>query len=145
MRKLVEFDDKGGEYAWRVLSKTLTYAASLVPEITGSIVNVDMAMKNGFLWKKGPFEMLDDLGPSWFAAKVSEEGLKVPHLLEKVGEDKFYKVKGKDVLYFSTELNYAKLVKPKGYLISKSGTVTNAGFAATAFTTGALGSNKRYR
>ena len=69
LRKLVEFDDKGGEYAWRVLSKTLTYAASLVPDITGSIVNVDMAMKNGFLWKKGPFEMLDDLGPSWFAAK----------------------------------------------------------------------------
>ena len=116
LRKLVEFDDKGGEYAWRVLSKTLVYAASLVPEITGSIVNVDMAMKNGFLWKKGPFEMLDDLGPSWFAAKVSEEGLQVPNLLEKVGEDKFYKVEGKDVLYFSTELKYAKLVKPEGYL-----------------------------
>ena len=38
LRALVEFDDKGGEYAWSVLSKTLSYAASLVPEITGNIV-----------------------------------------------------------------------------------------------------------
>ena len=75
LRALVEYDDKGGEYAWRVLSKTLSYAASLVPEITDNIVNVDSAMKNGFLWKKGPFEMLDDLGPSWFASRISKEGI----------------------------------------------------------------------
>ena len=53
LRALVEYDDKGGKFAWQVLSKTLSYAASLVPEITQNIVNVDIAMKNGFLWKKG--------------------------------------------------------------------------------------------
>ena len=47
LKSLVEYDDKGGEYAWKVLSKTLTYAASLVPEITDTIVNIDLAMKNG--------------------------------------------------------------------------------------------------
>ena len=49
LRALVEFDDKGGKYAWSVLSKTLSYAASLVPKITENIVNVDNALKNGFL------------------------------------------------------------------------------------------------
>ena len=81
LRSLVKHKDKGGEYAWKVLSKTLTYAASLVPEITDNIVNVDLAMKNGFLWKKGPFEMLDDLGPSWFSSRISDEGMKIPSLL----------------------------------------------------------------
>ena len=98
LRALVECNDKGGEYAWRVLSKTLTYAASLVPKITGNIVNVDLAMKNGFLWKNGPFEMLDNLGPSWFASRISEEGMEVPELLKKIAEGNFYEEKGKNVL-----------------------------------------------
>jgi 3-hydroxyacyl-CoA dehydrogenase len=89
LRALVEFDDKGGKYAWKVLSKTLSYAASLVPEITENIINVDNAMKNGFLWKKGPFQMLDDLGPSWFVSRLLEEGFEVPDLLNKVGDKKF--------------------------------------------------------
>ncbi len=116
LKSLVEYDDKGGEYAWKVLSKTLTYAASLVPEITDTIVNVDLAMKNGFLWKKGPFEMLDDLGPSWFASRISEEGIDVPELLEKVAEGNFYEEKGKDVLYFGTDGKYSKIRRPEGYL-----------------------------
>ena len=116
LRALVEYNDKGGEYAWKVLSKTLSYAASLVPEITGNIVNVDLAMKNGFLWKKGPFEMLDDLGPSWFTSRISKEGMKVPELLEKVADGNFYEEKGKDVLYFGIDGKYSKIRKPEGYL-----------------------------
>ncbi len=116
LRKLVTHKDKGGEYAWKVLSKTLTYAASLVPEITDNIVNVDLAMKNGFLWKKGPFEMLDDLGPSWFSSKISEEGMKTPTLLEKIGEGTFYKMEADNVKYFETNGKYSVLKKPEGYL-----------------------------
>ena len=116
LRKLVTHKDKGGEYAWKVLSKTLTYAASLVPEITDNIVNVDLAMKNGFLWKKGPFEMLDDLGPSWFSSKISEEGMKTPTLLEKVGEGTFYKMEKDNVKYFETNGKYSLLKKPEGHL-----------------------------
>ena len=116
LRKLVEHNDKGGEYAWKVLSKTLAYAASLVPEITDNIVNVDLAMKNGFLWKKGPFEMIDDLGPSWFASKITEEGRSVPKILESVSEGKFYEEKKGDVLFFGTDGNYHKINRPEGYL-----------------------------
>ena len=116
LRKLVEYNDKGGEYAWRVLSKTLSYAASLVPEITDNLVNVDLAMKNGFLWKKGPFEMLDDLGPSWFAAKITEEKEQVPELLSAVSDGNFYDINNGELNYLDISGRYSKLEKPNGYL-----------------------------
>ena len=116
LRQLVEYNDKGGEYAWNVLSKTLAYAASLVPNITDTIVNVDLAMKNGFLWKKGPFEMLDDLGPSWFASRIAEDGIKIPKLLESVAEGNFYEENNDVVLFFGTDGKYHKINRPVGYL-----------------------------
>ncbi len=116
LRTLVEYNDKGGEYAWRVLSKTLSYAASLVPEITDNLVNVDLAMKNGFLWKKGPFEMLDELGPSWFAAKIAEDDMKVPELITAVSNGNFYDIIDGELNYYDTSRKYSKLEKPKGYL-----------------------------
>ena len=116
LRSVVTHKDKGGIYAWKVLSKTLAYAASLVPEITDNIVNVDLAMKNGFLWKKGPFEILDDLGPAWFSSKISEDGMEVPNLLEKVAKGKFYGLKDSEPTFFGTDGKYSKLKNPKGYL-----------------------------
>src|SRR3546814_4213828 len=41
LRALVDFDDKGGQYAWGVLSRVLSYAADLVPEIADDILAVD--------------------------------------------------------------------------------------------------------
>ena len=116
LRNVVTHKDKGGMYAWKVLSKTLAYAASLVPEITDNIVNVDLAMKNGFLWKKGPFEILDDLGPAWFSSKISEDGMEVPSLLEKVANGKFYGLKDSIPTFFGTDGKYSKLKNPEGYL-----------------------------
>ena len=116
LRKLVEYNDKGGEYAWKVLSKTLSYAASLVPEITNNLVNVDLAMKNGFLWKKGPFEMLDELGPSWFSNKISEEGFPVPELLKTVSEGNFYDTIKGNLSYLDVDGSYSNVHKPEGYL-----------------------------
>ena len=54
--------DLAAFYAWRVMSKTLSYAASLVPEIADDIVAIDAAMREGFNWKYGPFELLDQIG-----------------------------------------------------------------------------------
>jgi len=119
LRALVEFDDKGGRYAWKVLSKTLSYAASLVPEITENIVNVDNAMKNGFLWKKGPFQMIDDLGPSWFVSRLIEEDIEVPDLLTKVGDKNFYDDNDDVSLYFNIDGSYSKINNLEGHLSVK--------------------------
>ena len=91
LRALVETDDKYGRFAWRVLAKTLCYAASLIPEIAEDPLPVDEAMKLGYSWRQGPFEMIDELGPAWFKARLESEGLAVPQILERVGELSFYR------------------------------------------------------
>ncbi|NOT10520.1 MAG: 3-hydroxyacyl-CoA dehydrogenase [Methylococcaceae bacterium] len=68
-------------YAWRVLSKTLCYAASLVPEISDDLVSVDTAMRDGYNWKYGPFELLDQIGLTWFVDKLRAENRAIPPLL----------------------------------------------------------------
>ncbi len=62
IRTLVNGADKGAEYAWKSLRDTLIYAFNRIPEIADDIVNIDNAMKWGFNWEIGPFEMFDAIG-----------------------------------------------------------------------------------
>ena len=117
LRALVEYPDKGGQYAWRVLSHTLSYAASLVPDIADDVHAVDEAMKNGYAWKWGPFELIDKLGPAWFASQLSEHGMAVPSLLEAVGEDSFYRTLEGQLQYFGTDCTYHNVARPEGVLL----------------------------
>ncbi len=117
LRAVVETDDIGGQYAWKVLRDTLVYAASLVPDIADSIAEVDEAMRLGTNWKKGPFEMLDDLGPAWFAAALRKEKIEVPLLISKVGERKFYSVENSRLNYFGTDGKYHAVPRAQGVLL----------------------------
>jgi 3-hydroxyacyl-CoA dehydrogenase len=97
LRKLVTHEDEGGKYAWEVLAQTLSYSASLVPEISDSIADVDEAMRLGYNWKYGPFELIDrlgegkDTGAAWFANRLKEDGKKVPKILKEIGDKTFYR------------------------------------------------------
>ena len=71
-----------GNYVWNVMGKTLLYAADLIPEIADDIVNIDNAMKWGFAWNKGPFEMLDELDPIKVIEKCNSENIKIPKMLK---------------------------------------------------------------
>ncbi|MDD1606941.1 MAG: 3-hydroxyacyl-CoA dehydrogenase/enoyl-CoA hydratase family protein [Methylococcaceae bacterium] len=73
--------DTSSIYAWRVLSKTISYAASLIPEIADDLVSIDVAMREGYNWQQGPFELLDSLGVVWFSNKLSAEQQTLPPLL----------------------------------------------------------------
>ena len=117
LRAVVETDDEGGKYAWEVLKQTLAYAADLVGEIADTIHDIDEGMKLGYNWKKGPFEMIDALGPKWFAEKLSEAGITVPDILSKVGEGTFYKVEGGKIQYFGTDGKYHDVQRPDGVLL----------------------------
>lgn len=117
LRAVVETNDAGGKYTWAVLSQTLHYAASLVPEIADTIADVDEAMRLGYNWKKGPFEMMDDLGPEWFAGKLKEQGLSIPPLLAKVGKGTFYKVENGTRHFFGTDGKYHAIKRPEGVLL----------------------------
>ncbi|MBP80540.1 MAG: 3-hydroxyacyl-CoA dehydrogenase [Acidiferrobacteraceae bacterium] len=117
LRALVEHPDRGGQYAWRVLSHTLSYAAALVPQIADDIYAVDEAMKNGYAWKWGPFELIDKLGASWFAEKLTEQGMAVPPLLQQVGEGSFYRIENGALQHFGTDGSYHDVSRAEGVLL----------------------------
>ncbi|MEQ9640016.1 MAG: 3-hydroxyacyl-CoA dehydrogenase/enoyl-CoA hydratase family protein [Alphaproteobacteria bacterium] len=112
LRAVVEHEDKGGQYAWAVLSKVLSYTAEHAADISDSIRDVDAAMRTGYAWKWGPFEQLDMLGPKWFAEKLKADGLPVPALIEKVGDGNFYREENGVAEYFTYDGSYAAVPVP---------------------------------
>ena len=94
LRALVEHDSEEGRYAWRVLSSVLAYSASLVPEISDDVAGVDAAMRLGYNWREGPFELADRLGAGRLADRLRAEGRPAPPLLEAAREGGFYREAG---------------------------------------------------
>ena len=91
LKKLINRDDKYGEYAWSVLSKIIKYASSLVPEITKEFNDIDEAMRLGFNWSKGPFEMLEEIGVKNFFEKIDNfENNEFLKNLSKSKNENFY-------------------------------------------------------
>jgi 3-hydroxyacyl-CoA dehydrogenase len=78
LKKLVATEGKVGEFAWKVLSKSLAYAARRVPEITDSVENIDNAMKWGYNWDLGPFEVWDALGFAETFDRMKKDGIELP-------------------------------------------------------------------
>ena len=118
LKALVAHPDRGGRFAWAVLSQTLAYAATHVPETTGAIHDVDRALKFGYAWKFGPFEMIDQLGAADFAARLTEEGQAVPPLLATAAEaGGFYRTEGGRLQYMSVEGSYENVPRPEGVLL----------------------------
>ena len=70
LQSLINRKDKYGDYAWSVISKIIKYASSLVPGITDEFNDIDEAMRLGFNWNKGPFEMLEEIGVNNFFDKI---------------------------------------------------------------------------
>ena len=92
LQVLLEDDGLFGQFAWRVLSRTLTYAASLIPEVGDDPVPVDDAMKLGYNWIQGPFEMIDAIGVDNFIARLESDGMVVPDFLRQAAGSSFYRV-----------------------------------------------------
>jgi 3-hydroxyacyl-CoA dehydrogenase len=117
LKAVVTTDDEGGRYAWNVLKQTLAYAASLVGEIADTVFDIDEGMKLGYNWKAGPFEMIDALGPKWFADKLAEEGMDVPAIITKLGDNTFYRIENGKQQYFGTDGKYHDVKRPEGVLL----------------------------
>ncbi|MFT5226314.1 MAG: 3-hydroxyacyl-CoA dehydrogenase [Polaribacter sp.] len=91
-KHLLEDDGVHGQFAWRVLSRSLCYAASLIPEVGDSPVGIDDAMKLGYNWIKGPFELLDDIGLDYFINRLEADNMTVPTFLLEARGSSFYRV-----------------------------------------------------
>ena len=113
---LFEHPDKGGEYARRVLGRTLSYAASLVGEIADDLVAVDEAMRLGYNWKWGPFELVDRLGPPRLVEWLEQARQPVPGLLQAARESGCYRIEQGRRAYLGTDGAFHDVARAPGVL-----------------------------
>ena len=100
----------------RFLARVLAYAADLIPTVTTSPQDIDDAMKLGFNWVRGPFELIDALGADVVATLIQEAGLDMPMSINVSRESgPFYSVNNEtlNVLNFQHDPIYAPVVLPK--------------------------------
>jgi 3-hydroxyacyl-CoA dehydrogenase len=117
LRALLSSPGKIGTYAWRVLGRTLSYAAALVPEAADDITAIDEAMRLGYNWQWGPFELIDKLGAGWLADKLEGGGLPVPALLRAARDKNFYRLQDGRRQYLGTDGAYHDMQRPDGVLM----------------------------
>tara|TARA_B100001123_G_scaffold127571_1_gene148381 strand:+ start:25 stop:1815 length:1791 start_codon:yes stop_codon:yes gene_type:complete len=116
IKSLINRKDKYGEYAWSVISKIIKYASSLVPGITDKFNDIDEAMRLGFNWAMGPFEMLKEIGVKNFFNKIDNfENNKFLNNLSKSKDENFY---GKRQLY--TDIETLGKIRPKAIKVDKN-------------------------
>ena len=116
LKKLINRGDKYGDYAWSVISKIIKYSSSLVPGITDKFNDIDEAMRLGFNWSRGPFEMLKEIGVNNFFQKIDNfEGNKFLENLSKSKDENFY---GERQQY--TEIETLGKIKPRALKLDKN-------------------------
>ncbi len=76
--------DKAAAFYWPLLTELFTYSANRIPEIADNLVEIDQAMKTGFNWELGPFEMFDAAGVRATTEKMRTAGAPVSANVEKL-------------------------------------------------------------
>ena len=114
---LISAPGKTGAYAWAILGPVLSYAANLAGVAADDIVAIDDAMKLGYNWRYGPFELIDRLGPGKFAERLRTEGRPVPAILETAGDRPFYQVVDGKRRHLTIDGEYAEVVRREGVLL----------------------------
>jgi 3-hydroxyacyl-CoA dehydrogenase len=116
--------DKAQQFIWGGLSEMCLYAARRVPEISDNVVDVDRAMRWGFGWELGPFELIDAIGVKAFAGQVQKEARALPSVIEKVlasGRKGFYESQKGTTTVLDICTGGAKRVEePKGIILLKT-------------------------
>ena len=116
LKELINRKDKYGEYSWSVISKIIKYASSLVPGITDKFNDIDEAMRLGFNWAMGPFEMLKSIGVNEFFNRIDDfNNNTFLENLSKTKDENFY---GSRQLY--TDIETLGKVKPKAIKTDKN-------------------------
>ncbi|NOT85537.1 MAG: 3-hydroxyacyl-CoA dehydrogenase [Methylococcaceae bacterium] len=115
LRTWLSQDTPINRYVWQVLSKTLAYSASLIPEIADDYVAIDRAMRLGYNWQHGPFELLDLIGVAWFTAQLMTEDRTVPALLSQ--NKPIYQITARNLTALDLSGQYQPIVRAPGMLL----------------------------
>lgn len=115
LQAVIAGTDKAAQFAWKNMRDTLIYTFNRIPEIADDIVNIDNAMKWGFNWELGPFEMLDAIGVGYFVERAEKDGVPVPAGLKAV--EQFYKfADGKNYYYSLADKGYREIARKAGHV-----------------------------
>ncbi|MFT7433826.1 MAG: 3-hydroxyacyl-CoA dehydrogenase [Alphaproteobacteria bacterium] len=117
LKSLISHRSKEGAYAWDVLADTLSYAASLVGDIAGDIELIDRAMRLGYNWKYGPFELIEKIGAAHFETKLIADALPVPAYIKMAKGRKLYRTDAGKLQFLSIKGEYENVVRPEGVLL----------------------------
>ncbi len=96
-------DDKGGKFAWKMAANSFQYSANRVPEIADTIIEIDNSMKWGYNFEMGPFELWDAYGVQAACDRMEKEGLDIPANVKSMlesGASCFYKLENGVKYYF---------------------------------------------
>jgi len=111
---LLAGEDQLSIFAWRVLARILTYSASLIPDVTNTPQDIDDAMKLGYNWIRGPFELIDQIGSEQFVSRLEAEKWHVPEFLRDARGEKFYKVEKDALVVRHSDGSYKRVNLPDG-------------------------------
>ena len=116
--------DNANRFLWAALGEMCLYASRRVPEIASTIVDVDRAMRWGFAWELGPFEMWDALGVERMAAAFEREGKPIPPLAAQAlasPRKSFYEAEKGSTRYFDIASgSFQPVAEPSGIILLKS-------------------------
>ena len=116
--------DKANQFMWGGITEMCLYAARRVPEIANSILDVDRAIRWGFAWELGPFEMWNAIGVERMAQALERDGKELPPLAQKVlatPKKVFYETEKGSTSYFDVATATLKPVEePAGVILLKS-------------------------
>ncbi|MGC8653196.1 MAG: 3-hydroxyacyl-CoA dehydrogenase/enoyl-CoA hydratase family protein [Candidatus Kryptoniota bacterium] len=117
IKALASARDRAGEFFWLTTAAILNYSANRIPEITDDIVSIDNAMKWGFGWEIGPFEIWDAIGVEESVKRMQAEGMKVSEKVVSMlqsGANSFYKKENGLLFYYDfVSKSYKPIPQPK--------------------------------
>lgn len=118
---LIEGKDKAGEFYRKNFAALFAYVQNRIPEITDALYKIDDAMKAGFGWQHGPFQIWDAIGLEKGIQLMKDEGFEVANWIKTLSESKnksFYHVKsGKTYFYDIDKKNHEKIPGQDAFII----------------------------
>jgi 3-hydroxyacyl-CoA dehydrogenase len=108
--------DKAAAFYWQALPELWVYAAHRIGEIADTLVEIDRAMRAGFNWELGPFEMWDAAGVASVAERMKSQGVALPPALESLlaaGGTSWYRDGGREYFDPATR-SYLPVEQSKG-------------------------------
>jgi 3-hydroxyacyl-CoA dehydrogenase len=128
LRAVLQANDRAGNFLWKFLSQTFLYAVRRIPEIADSLVDIDRAMRWGYGWELGPFELWDAIGMAESVRRMERESVAIPDSIERMlraGHRRFYEVRDGSLRSFDFDRGSHSPVRfPPGVLLLQRGPQT---------------------